>query len=563
MPDGRRAPDRVRPPRLAASPLARFAIVAAIAVVAAGVSMLEFLRSEPGNIDDGFILMVYVRHLIYNGSIAWNLGDGPVDGCTSMLDLLVKSAVVGLSGVDILWCTFLVTAILHVAVPLLAMAIILRLPAVDPGSRLLAAGAIGLILASMEAGAYAASFLLEMPLYLCCSLGLIGLVVLAPRFSVARMIALVVAAWMVVLARPEGLVLATVVLGAALWIERKHQPAVRLAAAFATFALGVAIYQAWHFLQFGAWAPNAYYAKTSARRANEILDGARYVLAFLSNASGWVQLGPALLSPLALLGSAWSSARARSHYALVSWTAAGMVAATIFSGGDSYPQGRLLVPSIALGAFAVALGLAHARSRLRTAFLFAAAAVTLVQGVRVALPRPLEWGSHVVMTTPTMRICEGTFANALRRVVPDGTIAQTDFQRLKYWCDPLRVLDLEGLSDREIAHQRVEEPVKLGKSSPEIVLRTQPEVWIPGYLFRTARSRVNGRPHPLLTSAETQMELLGYDERRKVAEGEVAAELARRYVPASLEVCQISYNLFVRSDLAKRFAEAGFTVEGY
>jgi hypothetical protein len=134
---------------------------------------------------------------------------------------------------------------------------------------------------------------------------------------------------------------------------------------------------------------------------------------------------------------------------------------------------------------------------------------------------------------------------------------------LKYWCEPLRVVDLEGLSNREIAHEPVSDPVKFGKFSPVTVLRMRPEVWIPGHGFRTANSRVYWKPNPLLTDAETQMRVLGYDERRKVAEGDVATELAKLYVPASLQVCNVTYNLFVRKDLAMKFSEAGFLVEGF
>ena len=522
-----------------------------------------FVRTEPDNIDDGFILMVYIRHLIRDGAIAWNPGDGPVDGCTSMLDLLVKSAVVMLTGGDIVWCTFLVSAIFHALATLLPMAVILRLPAGSPNRRLVAAAAVGLTLASMKSGAFAASFLLEMPLYVFCALGLVGLVVLTRRLTILRMISLVLAAWMVVLARPEGIVPATFILGATLWMERSDQPLRRRIAALGMFVVGVAVYESWHVRYFGAWAPNAYYAKTSALRANEIRDGVRYVLAFLSNTAGWVQLGPVLLSPLAILSSDWSSPRARFHYALVSTTAVGMLAAAIYAGGDSYPHGRLLTASIAFGAFAIALAMVHAQRHLGTVFLVTGASVALFQCVQAIPTGPSELGSHVVVTLSRDRECDRAFGNALRRVVPFGTIAETDFQRLKYWCDDLRVVDLEGLNNREIAHERVSDAVRMGKFRPVTVLRMRPEVWIPGFNFRTMSSRVSAKPHPLLTDAETQMRVLGYDEKQKAAEGSVAVELAGLYVPASLRVCGIAYNLFVRKDLAGKFSEAGFRVEGF
>jgi hypothetical protein len=109
----------------------------------------------------------------------------------------------------------------------------------------------------------------------------------------------------------------------------------------------------------------------------------------------------------------------------------------------------------------------------------------------------------------------------------------------------------------------VSEPVKLGKYQPADVLRMRPEVWIPGQKFRTQDSRTGARPHPLLTDAATQMRILGYDEPRAVATGEVAAELAALYVPASIKVCGIYYNVFVRRDLATRLSDVGFAVESH
>jgi hypothetical protein len=295
---------------------------------------------------------------------------------------------------------------------------------------------------------------------------------------------------------------------------------------------------------------------------NEIRDGVRYVLAFLASAAGWAQLGPVLLAPLAILGAAWSTPRARAHYALLSLTAIGLLAVAIYAGGDGYPNGRLLAPAIAFGVLAMAFAMVQAQGRLRTACLAAVCAVIVAHGVTMVSAGPPEWGSHVNSTAPEFRACEGGVAHALQRVVPDGTVAQTDFQRLKYWSEPLRVRDLEGLNDREIAHQRVEGPVRLGKFRPATVLRSRPEVWIPGHQFRTLRSRV-ATPSPLLADAATQMRVLGFDEPAKAAEGEVATALAALYVPASLEACGLTYNLFVRKDLAAQFAAAGFSVEGF
>ena len=548
---------------LVRSRLLRLVSVAALVVAVAGVSLWVFLRSEPGNIDDGFILMVYVRHLVEHGVIAWNLQDGPVDGCTSMLDLLVKSAVVFITRGDIVWCTFLVTAVFHVLVPLVSMAVVLRLPDGSAEKRFLAAAAVGLMLASMSSSAYGASFLLETPLYLFFVIVLLGLVIPADRFSTAGLGSLIFAAWMVALARPEGLAVAIFVPGAALWMQRKNESRFRLAAVVAIFALGCAIYEIWHYRYFGALAPNTYYAKKSEFRSNEIRDGWNYVVAFLSTSAGWVQLGPVLVLPFAAWRGPWSSSGARIHHATISLAALGMLAVTVYAGGDSYPNGRFLALSIALGFLAVGHGIVCSRGFLRVMFLVGAGSIVSFQCLPLMMEGPGRFGTHVHYAMESKgRLCEEAFAVALQRVIPTGTVAQTDFQRVKFWCDSLRVLDLEGLSDRQIAHEPVDEPVRLGKFRPVIVLRTKPEVWIPGYKFRTRISRFAIDPPVLSSDPETQMQRLGYDERMEVAEGDVAAALSSLYVPVSLESCGVFFNFFVRQDLAARFSEAGFLVGG-
>jgi hypothetical protein len=62
-------------------------------LVTLGLSVLTFARARPGGYDDPYILLVYVRHLAQSGSIYWNAEEGPVDGCTSMLDLVVKTGI--------------------------------------------------------------------------------------------------------------------------------------------------------------------------------------------------------------------------------------------------------------------------------------------------------------------------------------------------------------------------------------------------------------------------------------------------------------------------------------
>jgi hypothetical protein len=536
------------------------AVLALAGAAAAVLALLAFARHGAGNQDDAFILMVYVRNLIEHGTLEWNVGEGRVDGFTSLLDLLVKAAVTRLSGAGIFQASLRATLAFSILAGWIALAIGYRAgrtPLEQVG--LGAAGAW--LIASAPANADAAAYLLEGPLFVACALGLVAIATAPGPLSMRRGVGLVLCAWLVVLARPEGLVLAASVLLPTCW-QRRHELGPRTPARIAgLFALGVLAYFSWRLLYFGSWAPNTYHAKTSASRWNEIRDGWAYLLAYASTPLGAAGLLPLLIAPAALWSESASPASARWRAGLPAVSGLCMLAVVIGSGGDIYPGGRFLNVVTSLGLVSLTLACAHTTGRPRRLLLGMLVALGLVQGVH-ALRDPRASLAYLVGLRDSSGVadCDRRVAQRLRQA--GLSVGQTDFQRLKFLAPTLRVIDLSGLSDREIAHQPIAGPVREGKFTLRAVVARQPEVfvWGPGFwrprpITQWSMREIVGDPelaHALLASREVGSTL-----------PESGAALARSYVPASLDVCAASegyFAVFVRRDVADRLARAGFVI---
>jgi hypothetical protein len=170
------------------------AVLGSVAAASAAVGLLSFAGHGAGNFDDAFILMVYVRNLIEHGTLEWNVGEGRVDGFTSLLDLLVKSAAARLSGAEIFQASLRTTLAFSVLGSWIALAIGYRAGR-TPRQRLgLGAAAAGLI-ASSPANADAAAYVLEGPLFVACALALVAAATATGPPSRLRRIGLVPTGW--------------------------------------------------------------------------------------------------------------------------------------------------------------------------------------------------------------------------------------------------------------------------------------------------------------------------------------------------------------------------------
>ena len=330
-------------------------------VVVVLVALWRFAVLAPGStLDDAFILLVYARHLVASGQLYYDLAAGPLDGFTSPLDLLLKSALIRLFPGDPLHDIWLLTIGFYLAVVLSVLGFAwraVRQQAGQGGGRLVIV--MGLLAASCQSLATGSQFLLETPLYTLLGVwaGYYFLVDLPPQSELARlMFGLVLVA--LPLARPEGLVVAGVCLmGFA--VEQRWRPAQLLTPAL-VLGLGVAVYYAWRCRYFGYWAPNSYYAKTSASRLHEIRDGLRYV--------GSYALSPALpvmvwMVVCPLLLRYFPTAALRRRYGALCAVMLAALGTVIYGGGDCYGGGRFLALPVTLSLLALLMVLVHLPTR--------------------------------------------------------------------------------------------------------------------------------------------------------------------------------------------------------
>jgi hypothetical protein len=527
-------------------------------VLCGALSFLAFAEVRPATLDDAFILLVQAKHLAEHGSIYWNASDGRVDGCTSFLDLVLKAGVLRLFGHDGLRNAFELTRALQLAIPALGIALFLRMKPLGSDDRNLAAGLFaGMLLATNPAIAEGSSYLLETPLYVALGILLAGTFLATKRYTPMASAILTAEAILLSLARPEGGILAVAVLLAAALDQTKPREDRLPWAALLIFAAVMASYFAWHAVYFGEWAPNTYYAKTSASRLNEVSDGLDYVFAYARTVPGAVALAPMVaLAAVAIAGNLDSARRFQVMVILGGCLA--LLGAVIFSGGDCYSGGRFLALPTALGAMGLVLawtGVSGPAGRPVLAFILllaAAQTIPVLQNVPVATKRLNEWP----VADETYH-CVREQAASLEAAIPGGTVAETDFQIIKYYGEDLRVLDLCGLTDREIAHRPVLDHVRWGKVDLMDVVRRRPDAFLWGTTPGRRRSMADVSMHQILTDPHTHHY---FTRVEALPSPEIASGFEALYVPAAYPVCGAWFNVVIRKDLAPGFAAAGYRI---
>ena len=309
-------------------------------------------------LDDAFILLVYARHFAESGQLYYHLADGHLDGFTSPLDLLIKAGAVRLFPRDPLFDIWVISLGLYLAVTLSVLWFALYAARQPPkplplrgarGARLVAL--LGLLGASSQSLAGGSQFLLETPLYTLLGIwaGYYFLVVKPPQ-SWPALLAFGGLLLALPLTRPEGLVVAGVGLGCFAVEQRRRLPRRRLLVPALVLGLGVAAYYVWRVRYFGYWAPNSYYAKTSASRLREIGDGLRYVRSYALSpalpAMAWLLVCP-LFTPR------FPTAELRRRYGSLCLVMLASLGTVIYGGGDCYSGGRFLALPLTLSTLAM------------------------------------------------------------------------------------------------------------------------------------------------------------------------------------------------------------------
>lgn len=540
------------------SRMLRWLAGATLGLAACVVALAVLADARPGSIDDAFVLLVYVRHFAEHGALYYNAADGPVDGFTSLLDLLLKAAGVRILRGDPISIAWWVTVASYLGAVAVGSAALLRLAA-RPADRLAPAVVVlgVLALATAPGLAEGAAYLLGTPLLVLVLLGVCRFLGEEEREGAGRATLGVVLLFATCLARPEGVPLAGV-LGGAWWLERRRAGLVRPGAPPALLAGLLVATLLWRLALFGHWAPNAYYAKTSDVRWHEVRHGAAYLARFAATPRGAIVLTLAAANAVAAGFGGWREAAARRRQAALALAALVSLASVVVSGGDSYLGARFLAPAAVLTLVAATRAAIDLRGAVRLGFAVALALLA-TSGVSAALrdaPAKLRAIAAGAMSAADFP-CNRAIAERLRALGPDVRLAQHDAQWIKYFADELYVLDTSGLNSATVAHLPVDDPLYFAKDGIEVALELGIEVLHCDYRWTSPEAIADHSLGTVLADPELGRRFLG-----RVYAGRIAETLRAFYLPASLTgVCGgQAFNVLVRADAAPELEHVGFRI---
>lgn len=510
-----------------------------------GAAVLLLALAPPaGSLDDVFVVLTEARRALGAvGEDAWS--PAPVDSCTSPADVLLKMALlVAASGQDPLraagWLALLEVA-LFVAVSVRWLS-----SRVDD-LRLRAVCAVGL--AGTPGFLESATYRLEGPLFavlwmLACAAAMDR----APRRAITWGAAL---AWV----RPEGMLLGLAAswLAAGPGLARAGRPR-----AWAALLVLVPV-SAYRWMRFGDWLPNTYRAKRSDDLVQEWMDGSSYAADLLLSPGG---LALVLLAVVvgrgARVGRGAGTADHAGRCSAVLGLAGLALAVMVASGGDSYAGARLALP---IGV-PLWLGLANGHGRVGPR---AAVGVVAALLQAVFLLGTGQAGAPVVERLRGARGgpagleifgAEERALEAASIALGDEVLAHRHLQRVRWFCPELRVMDLTGLTDREVATMPAPGQVKFGRDAVGLALDKR--------VGALHLDPVGVRPMALssvaLIAALSDPRVAARFAGPPFLARELAERLDRTYLGASYPVPGGHVNLLVRKDLAGRFQAAGFTV---
>jgi hypothetical protein len=433
--------------------------------------------------DDAYISFQYARNLVRGEGLVFNPGER-VEGYSNFAWVMLAAA--GLrSGLDPLLLAKTLGLMSGVVALVLSCLLARRLVQGIGFTALLAPYYLAVSpvmvqhsITGLETTFFAA--LLIATLYLAAGVG---------RAPALRSTLLVACALLLCLTRPEGPVLAFLILGArGIWSERPaflewraatrdraaqpHRPgARRTRTELAVLAVLFSVYYAWRWQYFGAPVANTYYAKVQGG-LHGVVDGTQYTLDFMRDAGGVWFVALALV-PL-LLG------RTRPLY----WTALGTlvmyIGFVVVAAGDWMHNYRFFAHVLPIVAGLIAVGfdallsLVHpgtARAALHYVVLallvfttFVGIGNTELRSARIVLPAVQahnylsqnyeEHGVWFAESTP-----------------PGTTIAISDVGAIGYFSER-RILDMFGLIDPHIARMRGRMHYK---ADPRYILSRNPD----------------------------------------------------------------------------------------
>ena len=413
-----------------------------------------------GMADDAFISFRYASHVAFGAGWVWNVGEAPVEGYTNFLWVLLHALYAKL-GFDLPRAAQLTGAV----------AGLVTLVYVDFAARRLgwkrrwALLPVALLAICGPFAAWAAAGLETVVFTSLVTAALVHAAGWAREGDDSDCVALFVVLLLAALLRPEGLLVAAVILPVSAPFALRDQRG-RLLVGCAVLAVLYGAYFVWRWQHFGYLLPNTFYAKTGGGWA-QATRGAEYVGYFLLHfAAPWA---PALLLAI---GSArvWPRFGGVEPLTVLAATLCVVWALYVAAvGGDYMAMYRFLVP--VLPALALLLGgvlrMLLRSSRHGGTALRAAAVASVVLGVlgtglhstpfeaRVFDVPPRMHGNHRGVETERWHVARlGAIGEAFAAHAggANASIA-TDAIGAIGWFSGLRVYGAHGLVDPQIAHQ--------------------------------------------------------------------------------------------------------------
>lgn len=458
------------------------ASIAALGMIGATFVVLAAYVAGREVVDDAAISLAYAKHLVRGDGLVLSPGANAVEGYSNFLWVLILAPFTA-RGVD----AILAAKALGITLSLAALLLLAHVPGLVERRRirpldLLAPALTGLALpfalwsaSGLENGLEA--FLLVLAVAL--SLREIDERATVPASSLAFLA--------LALTRPEGVVFWSVALAhRALLVLLGRRRLRRDVEWMAAFIVPFALYHTWHYLYFGEFVPNTYFAKAGGRSPTHLLGylthpgdpGLRYVRMFLSDywllppvpfvqslikGSQGLALGGLLILVL-LVGLCLTTRRVLSHYALPLAMLLAGFGAIVIDGGDWMPHYRLVGPLLPLlylcvqeSVRSISSGSRNVPSSSRAhtlrigaasaiaATLLGTAALTALANMAAVRERPFGADYSAVNGTG-MRLQE--LERCLMLTKP--SVLTPDIGAIAYNTDFL-VIDLAGLGDAYIA----------------------------------------------------------------------------------------------------------------
>ena len=417
-------------------------LAALVALFIATANALRF------TVDDAYIAMRYARNLVEGRGLVYNPGER-VEGFTSPLWVLILAGIHAL-GFNVVTASHVVGVALSVAALLLAYRMAVR--ALPQGA---VAGRLAPMLFLATSWIYAgwATGGLETSLYACVTV--LGVSQLQTRTlaSGANPDWLPIIGLLIVLTRPEGVLLAGVLGAASLLIDVKagRSPMKTLARWVLLFALPLALIELWRLSYYGKWLPNTFYVKVN--KLEYIERGWPFFVSFVKDSLFYLW-GPVALGAL-FLGDL-VSASILAYAALY-------IAFTIWVGGDwmGYRFYSHLLPLLGFPiAQVVGRGIRPTRAAPMRTTLTIAATLAMASAIGATAYKTYTEGRD---TRPTMRDLD-TYSDmdtpeawakevgwGLDAVLRPGEAASATFAGFTAMYTDHTVVDALGLTDAYVA----------------------------------------------------------------------------------------------------------------